>query len=121
GPLGPLAALRQIIPFEAAAASDRLGWVGLQAARYREAPASELHPPALTHHRLVLFARPPGGLGLRYEGGKRHVPPPPGAIALVPAGSPARWSWSGRLDVLHHLLEPGLVAPGGAQAVGLQP
>ena len=40
--LGPLAVLRRIIPFEAAAASDRLGWVGLEAARYREAPASEL-------------------------------------------------------------------------------
>ncbi len=66
GPLGPLAALRKIIPFEAAAASDRLGWVGLQAARYHAAPASELNPPALTHHRLVLFARPPEELALLY-------------------------------------------------------
>ena len=43
---GPLAVLRKIIPFEAAAASDRLGWVGIQAARYHSAPASELNPPA---------------------------------------------------------------------------
>ena len=33
GPIGPLAALRKIIPFEPDAASDRLGWVGLEAAR----------------------------------------------------------------------------------------
>ena len=38
GALGPLAALRKIIPFEADAASDRLGWAGLEAARYREGP-----------------------------------------------------------------------------------
>ena len=33
---------RQILPFEAAAASDRLGWVGLEAARCRAEPAFEL-------------------------------------------------------------------------------
>ena len=38
GPIGPLDWLK-ILPFEAAAASDRLGWVGLEAARYRAAPA----------------------------------------------------------------------------------
>ena len=61
---GPWTGSRSI-PFEPAAASDRLGWVGLEAARYRAAPASELNPPALTHHRLVLFARPPEELDLR--------------------------------------------------------
>ena len=45
GPLGPLAAMRKIIPFEAAAASDRPGWVGLEAARYRLSPAAELNLP----------------------------------------------------------------------------
>jgi hypothetical protein len=67
---------RKILPFEADAASDRLGWVGLEAARYRAAPASELNVPALTHHSLVLAARPPEQLDLLYEGVKRHVPPP---------------------------------------------
>jgi transcriptional regulator GlxA family with amidase domain len=47
GPLGPLAALHKTIPFEAAAASHRLGWLGLEAALYRAAPASELNPPAI--------------------------------------------------------------------------
>src|SRR4051795_9666498 len=95
GPLGPLAALRQIIPFEPAAASDRLGWVGLEAARYRAAPASKLNPPGLTYSRLVLFSRPPEELDLQYEGVERRMPPPAGAISVVPAGSPALWRWSG--------------------------
>jgi AraC family transcriptional regulator len=118
---GPLAVLRQIIPFEAAAASDRLGWAGLAAASYRAAPASELNPPALAQHRLVLFSRPPEELYLRYEGVKRHVPPPAGAISVVPAGSPVRWHWSGRFDWLHVFLEPELVARVAAEAFDLDP
>src|SRR6516162_3936812 len=106
GPIGPLDWLK-IVPFEAAASSDRLGWVGLEAARYRDAPVSELNPPAITHHRLVLFIRPPEELDLRYEGVKRHRPPPAGAISLLPAGNPARWRWSGHTeDSLHIFLEP---------------
>ncbi len=112
---------RRIVPFEAAAVSDRLGWVGLEAARYRAAPASELNPPALTHHRLFLLARPPEELDLRYEGVKRHVPPPAVSISLVPAGSPSRWRWSGRADSLHIYLEPGLVARVAAEAFDLDP
>jgi AraC family transcriptional regulator len=119
-PIGP-PDWRKIIPFEPAASSDRLGWVGLEAAHYPEAPASELEQPVLTHHLLVLFARPPEELDLRYEGVKRHVPPPAGAISLLPAGSPARWRWGGRNDTLHIYLEPGLVARVAAEAFKLEP
>jgi hypothetical protein len=56
--------------------SDRLAWVGLEAARCRTAPAFELTLPALTHHRLLLFTHPPNELDLRYEGVKRKLPPP---------------------------------------------
>jgi len=121
GPLGPLAALREIIPFDADAASDQLGWVAMEAARYRAAPASELNPPAITYPRLVLFSRPPDELELQYEGVKRHVPPPAGSISVVPAGSPVLWRWSGRFDWLHIFLEPGLVARVAAEAFGLDP
>jgi AraC family transcriptional regulator len=121
GPLGPLAVWRKILPIEAAAASDRLGWVGLEAARYRAAPAWEYHPPALTHHRLVLSARPPEELNLRYEGVKRHVAPPAGSIFVVPAGSPGRVRWRGCYDWLHIFLEPGLVARVAAEAFDLDP
>jgi AraC family transcriptional regulator len=120
GPLAPLD-LRKIAPFEAAASSDRRGWVGLEAAHCRTAPASELSLPAITHHRLVLFIRPPEELDLLYEGVKRHVPPPAGAISLVPAGTPFRWRASGRRDALHIYLEPGLVARVAAEAFDLDP
>jgi hypothetical protein len=72
--IGPLDWLNNI-PHEAVAASDRLGWVGLEAARYRAVPASEYNPPALTHHWFVLFIRPPQELELGYEGVKRHRTP----------------------------------------------
>ncbi|MBV8316002.1 MAG: hypothetical protein JOZ53_13755, partial [Planctomycetaceae bacterium] len=88
---------------------------------FRAAPASECSSPALTHHRLVLFARPPEELDRLYEEVKRHVPPPAGSISVVPAGSPARWRSSGRKDSLHIFLEPGLVARVAAEAFGLDP
>ena len=122
GPLGPLAALRKILPFEAAASSDRLGWVGLEAARYRRLPASELHPPAITHHRLVLFARPPEELDLRYEGVKRHVPPPAGSISRGAGRQPGPvCAGAGATDWLHIFLEPGLVGRVAAEAFELDP
>jgi AraC family transcriptional regulator len=121
GSLGPLAALRKILPFEPVATSDRLGWIGLEAARYRAAPAAELNPPALTYHRFVLFARPPEELDLRYDGVKRHAPPPPGAISVVPAGIPVVWRWRGCFDWLHIFLEPELFARVAAEALDLDP
>src|SRR3954451_19561985 len=95
GPPGPFEDLRKLVPFEPYASSVRLGWVGLEAARYRESPDFEFSPPAIAHHRLVLFIRPPRELDLRYEGVKRHTPPPAGSITVVPAGRPARVRWSG--------------------------
>jgi AraC family transcriptional regulator len=110
-----------MLPFAPDAASDRLGWVELEAARYREAPAAELNPPALTHHRLILFTRPPEELDLRYEGVKRLVPPPAGTIALVPAGIPVWWRWSGCFDWLHIFLEPRLVERVAIEGFDLDP
>jgi AraC family transcriptional regulator len=119
-PLGPLDWLR-LLPHQAAASSDRLGWVGLEAARYQAASAAELNLSAVTHHLLILYARPPEELDMRYEGVKRHVPPPAGSISLVPAGSPA-WVWaSGRREQMFHFLEPGLMGRVAAEAFDLDP
>src|SRR5262245_19607569 len=112
---------RQILPFETAAASDRLGWVGLEAARCRVEPAFELSVPAISHHRLVLVTRPPEDLNLRYEGVKRHRPTPAGSITLVPAGSPVWARSSGHKDELHIFLEAGLVGRVAAEAFDLDP
>src|SRR5262249_8161097 len=90
---------------------------GLQAARCRAAPAFELNLPALTHHRLFLFSRPPEELDLRYEGVKRHRPPAAGSVSLLPADSPA-WVRSSRCkDELHLFLEPRVVWRGWAPRV----
>jgi hypothetical protein len=112
---------RRILPFVPVAASDRLAWVGLQAARYRAAPAGEVNSPALTHHRLVFVTRPPEEAELRYEGVTRHVLPPTGSISLVPAGSPAWVRVSECKDQLHIFLEPELVARAAAEAFDLDP
>jgi AraC family transcriptional regulator len=119
-PIGPLEWFK-MLPFEPAASSHRLGWAGLEAARNRAVPASELHAPAITHHRLILFSRPPEQMDVLYEGVKLHVPPPAGAILVVPAGSPMLWRWSGFFHSLHIFLEPGLFARVGAEAFGLDP
>ena len=49
GPLGPLALWRKILPIEAAASSNRLGWVGLEAARCCAGPTFDRNVPALCH------------------------------------------------------------------------
>src|SRR5262250_1684692 len=110
-----------VLPFRPDASSDRLEWVSLQAARCRAEPAFELSVQALTHHRLVLVARPPDELDLRYDGVKRHSPPPAGSITLVPAGSPVWARSSGHKDELHIFLDAGLVARVAAEAFDLAP
>jgi AraC family transcriptional regulator len=120
GPIGPIDWLKKV-PFKAAASSDGLGWVGLEATRFQAAPDSDLEQPAITHHRLFFLTRPPETLDLRYEGVKRHLPLPAGAVSLLPAGSPARWRWSGRKDTLNIYLDPGLVARVAAEAFDLDP
>jgi AraC family transcriptional regulator len=119
-PIGPLD-WQKILPFEPAVSSHRLGWVGLEAARCRAEPGFERNVPALSHHRLVLVARPPEALDLRYEGVKRHRPTPAGAITLVPAGSPVWARSSGHKDELHIFLEADLLARVAAEAFGLDP
>jgi hypothetical protein len=91
----------KLLPFKPAASSDRLGWVGLEAASCRAGPVFECTPSVRIHHRLFLFTPPPNELDLRYEGVTRNVPPPAGSISLIPAGSPARVHSSGCKDELH--------------------
>src|SRR5262245_55573570 len=119
-PIGPLDWFRHL-PHEPTASSDRLGWVVLEAARCRAVPAFELDVPALTHHRLFLFSRPPDELDLRPKGVKRNGPPRAGSISLMPAGSPFWARSSGCNDELHIFLEPGLVARVAAEAFELDP
>jgi AraC family transcriptional regulator len=120
GPLGPRERAR-FVSFAPFAASDWRGSVGMLAARYRDAPATEVEVPPSTHHSLVLVHRPSEECEVRYEGVKRHVPPPAGSILVIPAGIPVRWRWAGRNDSLHVSLEPGLVAQVAAESFDLDP
>jgi AraC family transcriptional regulator len=93
----------------------------LEAVRYRDQPPSENAVPPLTHHSLLLFLRTPKEFELRAEGISRVVPPPPGSVLVVPAGSPTRYRWSSHSDSLHVFLDPGLVARVTAEDFGLDP
>src|SRR5262249_54637512 len=93
----------------------------MQAAHCREEPAFERSVPALTYHRLVLVARPPDELDLRYDGVNPQNPPPAGSITLVPAGGPVWARSSGHKDELHIFLDAQLVARVAAEAFDLDP
>jgi AraC family transcriptional regulator len=120
GPLAPRERARfgSFAPF---AVSDWRGSVGMLAARYRDAPATEVEVPPSTHHSLVLVHKPAEECEIHYEDVKRHIPPPAGSILVIPAGIPVRWRWAGPNDALHVSLEPGLVARVAAASFDLDP
>ena len=118
--LGPLE-YHSRVPVAPAAASHRLGWTGLEAARFSDLADADFERPALTHHALILFTGPPDELDLRYEDVKRRRPPPRGSLSVVPAGIPTRWRWRGTKSSFHVYLEPGLVETVAADAFGLDP
>jgi AraC family transcriptional regulator len=51
----------------------------------------------------------------------RYASPPAGSILVIPAGSQARWRWSGRNDSLTVSLEPHLLARVAAESFDLDP
>ena len=63
--LGPFES-HPLVPVEPTAASHRLGWTGLEATRFSDLGDTEFERPALTHHSLILFTKPPDELDLRY-------------------------------------------------------
>jgi AraC family transcriptional regulator len=121
GPLGPRERAG-LVSFAPAAASEWRGTDGLLAARYRDVPAAEISMPPSTHHSLVLVHRPSEVCEYRYDDVVRRVPPPAGAILVVPAGVPVQWRWAGpKNDCLYVSLEPGLVARVAAESFDLDP
>jgi AraC family transcriptional regulator len=120
GAIGPCE-LAGLVSFAPSAASVRLGWVGMEAARYPDLSDTEVDVPPLTHHTIVLVNRPPDELDLRYGDVVRHAPPPAGSISVIPAGIPVRWRWSGSKDSLHVFLEPRLIAQVAAESFELDP
>jgi AraC family transcriptional regulator len=101
---------RNLPPVIPEATSHNLGWVGLQAVRYRDSATNEIHVPPLSQHLLVLITKPPADMSLRYEGVKRETPPPVGSVTVFPVGSVTEWGWRGTKDSFHVYLDPKLIA-----------
>lgn len=120
-PPGPLEVRRRVAAGKPCAASEGLGWTGLEAARYCQTPAAEVVQPPLSHHTLILYSRPPEKLDLWYEGVDRQARPFVGSVSVIPAGRSVRWLWSGSKDTLHVYLDPELVGQVAAEAFGLDP
>jgi AraC family transcriptional regulator len=114
-------ALQNNFPFAPLATSDRRGWKGLQAARYRKSLANGEFSVSVAPHMLVLTIRPAEKMDLRYEGVKRDIPLPAGSIAVVPAGSTVLWHRQGSMDTLFISLEPSLVARVAAESFEFDP
>jgi AraC family transcriptional regulator len=115
--LKDLEARQKIVPFAPVSTSYGMGWKGLQAVRYRNSPLSEFsaaYTPGT--HVLFLYVRPPEKMEVRYEEVKRDTPPPPGSIAVVPAGSSVVCSLQGSVDSLLIYLDPSLVAQVAAES-----
>ena len=111
-----------MVPFAPFATSDRRGWKGLQAVRYRTTPTREVTVAGTpTTHVLALTIRPSKMLALRYGEVKRDRPLPPGSIAVVPAGTSVLWRRQGSIDALLIYLEPSLVARVAAESFELDP
>jgi AraC family transcriptional regulator len=92
------------------ATSHNLGWIGLQAVRYRDLATNEIHIPALSQHLLILHTKPAAEMNFRYEEVKRNLPPPVGSITVMPAGSVTDCRWRGTKDAFHIYLDPKLIA-----------
>ena len=92
------------------ATSHNLGWVGLQAVRYRDLPTNEVLIPALSQHLLVLHTKPALAMNFRCQGVKRDIPPPVGSITVIPAGSKTECCSQGTRDAFHIHMDPKLIA-----------
>jgi len=113
--------LARLVPYAPYAASSWSNSVGMLAARYVDAPASEIELPPSSHHKLVLVNRPSEVGEVHYEDVHWYASPPAGSILVIPAGSQTRWRWSGRNDSLTVSLEPHLVARVAAESFDLDP
>jgi len=112
---------RNLPPVIPEATSHNLGWVGLQAVRYRDSATNEIHVPPLSQHLLILITKPPAEMNLRYEGVKRDQPPPVGSVTVFPVGSVTEWRWRGTKDSFHVYVDPKLIARVATTSFELDP
>jgi AraC family transcriptional regulator len=99
-----------------------LEWSGLRAEHFRMTLNHELHFPPMAQHLLILYQRPPDEMSLKNEELALNAPPPPGSVAIIPAGrSSTRGFWRGSSDATHIQLDPHLIARVAVEAFDLDP
>jgi AraC family transcriptional regulator len=81
----------------------------------------ELYIPPLADHLLILYRRPPDEMSVRCEDLVLNAPPPPGSVAIIPAGSATRGLWRGTSEAVHVLLDLRLIARVAADACDIDP
>jgi AraC family transcriptional regulator len=96
-------------------------WDGIAALHLHfDGPTTVGAAPLASH--IIALPRRAALLGLRAAGAKDVVPIGPGDIAILPAGIPAEWRWSGRalIPVDHLALAPAVLRDAAAD-LGLDP
>ena len=101
--------------------SEMLGWSGVRVEHLTDPPDTEVDLPPTTHHWLVLNRRLSPVFSLRFAGQERTEQPPLDSLAVIPAGCPSRWRWSGPSESTHVLVEPQLLTRVAAEALDLDP
>ena len=99
-----------LLSLKVEATSQNLGWVGIQAVRYRDLTTNEIHIPALSQHLLILHTKPAPVMNYQCDGVKRETPPPAGSISVIPAGNITECCWRGTKDGFQIHLDSKLTA-----------
>jgi len=100
--------------------SRGLGWTVLNFQRRENPPASRGLPNGSTEH-LIFVSLGTGRIVRESEAGRVEHDLAPGFVALVPDGTPVRWSWSSRISFSVLTLQPAFVDRVAAEVFGLEP
>lgn len=102
------------------ASSRGLGWGALNFERRDNPPGSRALPSGSSRH--LMFVALSSGRIARESGGERvEHEALPGAVALIPSGTPVNWSWPARLSFSVLSLEPSFLERVAQEVFGLKP
>lgn len=108
-----------VVPVSGLLSSERRGWKGLGAARFRHL-LDDLELPPFPSHLVVVHQGRPSGVEERIDGRLRRRHMSRGVVTVVPAGFPSEWHWEEAPDTLHAYLATSLVEAVAAES-GLDP
>jgi len=119
-PAGVLADYSSLRPENVRVSSRGLGWGALNFERRDNPPGSRELPNGSSQH-LMFVALSPGRI-VRESGDERvEHELVPGAVALIPSGTPVKWSWPARLSFSVLTLKPSFLERVAQEVFGLEP